>query len=292
MQEISQALRHAIDNGNPQRFLIVFESGDEFSNEDIVVSSGVHYKMYFNSETDLTIGLCPSAEISFTMLNDVNQISDFAFGTFTAYMGAAITEGTPTEAVQRTYTEHGQQVLYAFSPLGVFEAARPDVIKKLMIDITANDRMTLFDKDMPSATELGLTKPFTPLAVLQALCNHVGVTLKTTSFLNATSVSAAEWPEQFEDATMREVIGKIAEAACSNARFSRDGQLELVWFNQTGKTFNESDYTDFTPTWYETAQITGLHIRNADSTAELTLGTSGNDYMIQDNPFLRQVEST
>lgn len=292
MQAVSEALRNAIDNGNPQRVLLVFASGDEFTNEDIVVTSGLHYQMDFNSETDLTIGLCPSAEVKFTMLNDVGQLNNFEFGTFRAYLGAAITEGTATESVQRTYTEKGQLVTYAFTPLGTFIASRPDVVKKLMIEISANDQMTLFDEDMPAIEGLNLTAPYTPLSILQKLCTLKGVTLGTTEFLNS-GLTLSEWPEAFENMTMREVIGKIAEAACCNARFSRDGELELVWFNQTEKVFDEHDYTDFTPTWYETAAITGLNIRNDDGTAETPLGTGGNRYMIQGNPFLQsQTAST
>ena len=289
MQAVSSALRSAIDNGNPQRFLIVFASGDEFSNEDIVVSAGVHYRAYFNSETDLTIGLCPSAEISFTMLNDLNQLANFEFGEFTAYMGAAITEGTPTEEVQRTYTERGRQVLYAFTPLGVFNARRPDVIKKLMIEITANDRMTLLDKDMPSTEQLQITFPVTALNLLEALCTYIGVPLGSDGFENS-DVALTEWPESFDSSTVREVVGRIAELACCNALFDRNGELRMTWFRSTSKHYDEHDYTDFTPTWYTTAQIDRLHIRNRDSTAELVLGQGSNAYMIQDNPFLRQPE--
>ena len=289
MQEISQALRNAIDNGNPQRVLFIFKQDAEFSaeftNEDISITSGLKYAMYFNSETDLTIGLCPSAEIQFTMLNDADQVTDFTFGEFTAYLGAAIYEGTPTETVQRTYEEDGKNVLYAFSPLGVFIARRPDVVKKKLIDVTANDRMTLFDEEMPPAS--AFTQPYTPLSILQRLCNMKGVQLASTDFLNAQDITLTKWPDAFENATMREVIGMIAQAACSNAMFNRNGQLELVWFRQTNRTFNEHDYTEFTTTWYETASITGLHIRNEDSTTELKLGTDENSYLIQSNPFLR-----
>ena len=96
-------------------------------------------------------------------------------------------------------------------------------------------------------------------------------------------------PEQFENATMREVLGWVAEAACSNARFNRDGLLEFFWFNTSVVTrYDEHNYSDFTPTWYATAAIDGLHIRNGDSTKEYTIGGGDNAYMIQDNPFLRQ----
>lgn len=294
MYKISQTLRTAIAAGNPQRVLIEFThkpDGTEyspsvvFSNEDIVISNGLRLTEEFNPETDLTIGSCPSAEIQFTMLNDNGQLLDFEFGTFKAYLGARIDSGTPAQTAKtKTFTEGGETATYEFCPLGTFIAHRPDVVKKLMIDVDANDQMTLFDADMPTALQ---TYTGTLSGMATALCNQVGVTLKTATFLNST-MAVALTAEQVENATMREVLGWIAEAACSNARFNRDGQLEFVWFNQVNSIFDEHNYTDFTPTWYETKAIDGLHIRNADSTAEYTYGTGGNAYMIQNNPFLRQ----
>lgn len=294
MYQISQTLRTAIAAGNPQRVLIEFTNKPDgtayspsvvFSNEDIVVSNGLQLTEEFNPETDLTIGSCPSAEIQFTMLNDTGQLLDFEFGKFIAYLGARIDSGTPAQTAKtKTFTESGETVTYEFCPLGTFIARRPDVVKKLMIDVDANDQMTLFDADMPTALQ---TYTGTLSGMATALCNQVGVTLKTGTFLNST-MAVALTAEQVENTTMREVLGWIAEAACSNARFNRDGQLEFVWFNQVNSIFDEHNYTDFTPTWYQTKAIDGLHIRNADSTAEYTYGTGGNAYMIQNNPFLRQ----
>lgn len=294
MYQISQTLRTAIAAGNPQRVLIEFTNKPDgtayspsvvFSNEDIVVSNGLQLTEEFNPETDLTIGSCPSAEIQFTMLNDTGQLLDFEFGKFIAYLGARIDSGTPAQTAKtKTFTEGGETVTYEFCPLGTFIAHRPDVVKKLMIDVDANDQMTLFDADMPTALQ---TYTGTLSGMATALCNQVGVTMKTATFLNST-MAVALTAEQVENATMREVLGWIAEAACSNARFNRDGQLEFVWFNQVNSIFDEHNYTDFTPTWYQTKAIDGLHIRNADSTAEYTYGTGGNAYMIQNNPFLRQ----
>ena len=153
--------------------------------------------------------------------------------------------------------------------------------------IDANDQMTLFDEEMPSKTALNITYPITLYNLAAAMCSYLGVTLKDSSWLNST-LSVTKEPKQFDGATMREVLGWIAEAGCSNARFDRNGLLEFVWFSTVNKTYDENDYTEFTPAWYETAAIDGLHIRNADSTSEFTVGTGDNAYMIQDNPFLRQ----
>lgn len=297
MYTFSQTLATALAANNPQRVLIEFYKKPDgtayspvkqFSNEDILVSNGVKLTEEINPATDLTIGQCTSAEIQFDMLNDSSQLANFEFGRFRAYLGARIDTGTPASGAKtKNFTEGGVSRLYEFAPLGVFIAQRPDIVVVKTISVDANDLMTLFDVDMPSAETLNITYPITLASLAAAMCSHVGVTLKSNSWLNS-SLSVPKEPEQFESATMREVIGWIAEAGCSNARFSRGGQLEFVWFTTVSKTYNEHNYSEFTPTWYETAAIDGLHIRNADSTTEFKVATGENVYMIQDNPFLRQ----
>lgn len=297
MQTFSETLRAAIAARTPQRALIVFtmtpdgtmyDPAVEFTNEDILVTNGLKLKTEFNTETDLTIGFCPSAEIQFDMLNDRSQLADFEFGTFTAYLGARIDTGTPAQtAVTRTYTEHGKQALYEFAPLGVFIAERPDVVMKKAISVTANDQMTLFDIDMPDAATLGITYPVTLYGLVSAMCDHVGVTLGSASWLNST-ISVASAPTEFENVTMRDVLKWVAEAGCCTARFGRDGALQFCWFNQTNVALDEGNYAEFAATWYETKAIDSLHIRNDAATTELVLGTGDNAYLIQGNPFLKQ----
>lgn len=286
MYAVSAAFRNAMNDVNcDQRVLFQF-ANTSFSNEDINMNSGMELTESFNSSTDLEIGLCPSAEITFDLWNENHALDDFTFGKFTAYLGVEIKTGTPTE-MTRTY---GGKT-YAFIPLGVFDAPRPDVVRKRLITVTANDQMLLFDVDMPSASDLGITYPITAGNLLRAMCTHFGVQAASYTFLNSDMVLSAE-PESFGESTAREVLGWIAQIACSNARFNRLGKLEFVWFNNVSATYSETAYTDFSPSWYTVPQITGLHIRNADSTAEKVVGVKGqNAYMIQNNPFLRQDDS-
>lgn len=284
MQTLSTALRNAVDAGNPQRVLLVF-TDQEFSNEDILISSGVELNEKFNSEEDLTIGLTPSNILTFTMLNDTGQLAEFEFGWFTAYLGARIDSGTPTE-ITRTFTEGGATVTYAFAPIGTFYADRPKIVVKKTIEVTAYDQMLLFDEDMPTSASLGITYPTTVGGIFQKMCDHFNITPKATNFLNNDLVVSSE-PEDFGMATMRQVLGWIAECGCGNARFTRDGKLEIAWFNTTSKTYNERKYSEFSPAWYETEAINGLYYRNTSAGTETTNGTvKTNNYLLQDNPFL------
>lgn len=285
MQTISTALKNAMDAGNPQRVLFVF-GDDEFTNEDISMSDGVSLDEDFNTESELTIGLTPSSQISFTMMNDNGQLDDFAFGWFDAYIGARIDSGEPTETT-RTYTENGKTVTYAFAKIGRFYAEQPDIIDKYAVSVTAKDQMKLFeDTDMPSSTTLGITYPTTMVAVLQAMCTYLSITLEDSTFLNY-DLEVAKEPEDFSMATMRDVLGWIAEAACSNARFNRDGNLEIAWFTQTVNVYDEHDYKEFVPVRYEIAEINGCYFRDTNKTSETSNGTDKtNNYLVQDNPFL------
>ena len=300
MYTFSQTMQTALAAGNPQRVLLEFTHKPngtayspvkQFGNEDILISSGLKLNTEFIPDTDLAIGKCPSAEIQFEMLNDASQLSSFEFGKFVAYLGVRIDIGTPASGAKtKTYTENGNSKLYEFAPLGTFIAQRPDIVRKTTISVDANDQMTLFDVNMPSASALSISYPITLHNLASAMCAYVGVSLQSGTWLNDTKSVASE-PEQFDGATMRDVISWIAEAGCCNVRFNRNGILEFVWFNTVQKSFSENNYSEFTPAWYATKAIDGLHIRNADSTTEYTVGTGSNAYMIQDNPFLRQSDS-
>lgn len=300
MLTLSETMQTALNAGNPQRVLLEFTDPDSaeiqtFSNEEIAVDRGVRLSTAFNAEEDLTVGLCPSAQIQFTLLNDERQLADFRFGECAAWIGVRIDEGTPSEtAKKKFFTESGAQALYEFAPLGIFKVERPDVVAKDTIDITAYDRMALFeDEEMPSRADLaqGTSLPtsgnITLKQLLQAMCTKVGVTLATQTFLNS-GLEFTSWPSKyFESKTMKEVLRWIAEAAGSIARFNRQGQLEMTWFQEVNVTYDEHDYKDFVPTWYETMQIDGLKVRNQGETRESTIGTNPkNPYVIAGNPFL------
>lgn len=179
----------------------------------------------------------------------------------------------------------GTKETYEYYKLGTFIAPRPAVVKKRIIDMEANDQMTLFEDKW--ARGISISYPTTLSKLLTAICGMVDVKLKSTTFPNS-SLTVDTVPDAFEEATLSEVVYWIAEAAGCIARFDRDGLLELTWFNQTNAVFDEHDYSDFTPLSYHVETISQLHVRNQDSYEEAVVGSGDNAYMIQDNPFLRQ----
>ena len=177
---------------------------------------------------------------------------------------------------------------YEFCPLGWFTAERPKAPDVILIDMTCYDWMQKFEKDMPTAAELGVKYPITIRTLLNKICAKAGVARADTTFINSEAKINRE-PEDFERATMRDVVKWIAEAAGSNAKIDRDGKLALVWLQDTGQTYQATGYSEFNPYWYETKKVTKLYNRDTQGSAEKTYGTGDEGYLIQDNPLLKGV---
>lgn len=177
---------------------------------------------------------------------------------------------------------------YEFVPLGKFTAERPNVPAVNVIDFTCYDFMQKFEKDMPSAETLGFSYPVTLGTLFEKMCNHVGVSYRSSSFINS-GATIQKKPDAFDDATMREVMQWIAEAAASNARFDRDGYLVLDWIHDTDQEIDETGYSEFNPYWYETKTVNKLYNQASNGEYVNTYGSGSEGYLIQDNPLLEGV---
>ncbi len=176
---------------------------------------------------------------------------------------------------------------FEYCPLGCFVAKRPKAPDVIQIDMTCYDFMTKFDKDINDIT---VTFPATISELFVQLCTQIGVEyILPDPFINGTATIASR-PQDFDNATVRDVIKWIAEAACSNARFNRDGKMILDWIRDgTGQVLGAGNYSEFTPYWYETKQVTKLYNRDTQGSSQTTYGSGTEGYLIQDNPLLRGV---
>lgn len=182
----------------------------------------------------------------------------------------------------------GIQQVYEFCPLGYFSAERPKAPDTILIDMNCYDYMVKFDDDMPSNGELGVSYPVTLGNLLKKICDYAGVDCKSTKFINSTA-TLTERPKEFDNATMRDVIKWIAEAAAGNARIDRDGKLVIDWIRRTDITLTANNYETFDPYWYKTKKITKVYNRASDGSFESVSGTGKEAYLIQDNPILKGV---
>lgn len=177
---------------------------------------------------------------------------------------------------------------YEFVPLGKFTADKPERQRERLIRVTASDRMRLFDKSS-DGFYAALTYPATLGEIFTQLCAFVGVETETTTFINS-SKSFAEAPMTIKDGTCRELLSWIAEAACSFARFNRDGKLELAWFGTTGKKFTPRQTFSLTPAEYAVKKIDKLQVSVSKNDIGVVIPEDAsaaiNGYQIVDNPLL------
>lgn len=186
-----------------------------------------------------------------------------------------------TDTIMKDY-HGGVADTYEFAPLGTFIAPKPNVLRKAVVEVGAEDRMQLFDTDL---SEVEFEYPLMLETALDKLCESAGVQRVEQTITNA-DLSISQKPDMFEGATKRDLLSWIAEASATFARFDRYGRLELVRFSDTGVEYSEKDYVSLAPYTYKVPTIDKLHIRNANADNEEIAGEGDNGYLIQDNPFL------
>ena len=179
---------------------------------------------------------------------------------------------------------NGKTEKYEHVKLGEFIAQRPAIVRRRIIDLEAGDYMQLFADKMTK--DVTFSYPTTLSGLVSQMCSILGVKWAQTDFINS-SISVSEEPDDFKEATLQEILAWVAQAGCCYAKFNRDGKLEMRWFNQTDKTFGETDYSDFTPYSYQVEKVDKLYVRNSNSTEERAVGNGDNAYLLQNNPFLR-----
>lgn len=174
---------------------------------------------------------------------------------------------------------------YEYVPLGTFYFSTPEQRRVANISCEALDGMQKFNVDVDDWWA-SLQWPLTRGQLLQSLCTYVGVTLKTATFPGSTE-SIASAPMAGNGFVGKDVLGWIAETACSYARMGRDGGLELVWFAAQSVKLTQNQHFGDSPAEYETPAVQALHVMvaNTDLGVMLPENGSGNEYQVLDNPL-------
>lgn len=182
---------------------------------------------------------------------------------------------------------------YEYVPLGVFIADMPERRRSAVVNLTAQDRMKLFDRDASDWWN-SLAFPLTVKQILAQMCNYLGVPLATTGDFINSSRRFATSPLVADALTFRDILKWIAGGAGGYARFTRDGALELAWFNTQAIDIPENQYfPDYEIAEYNVPKITGLQILNASDDLGVLIGDRGNVYQMLDNPiFYGDTEDT
>lgn len=146
----------------------------------------------------------------------------------------------------------GRRQVFEYCRLGVFNAERPAKLADASVSLSGYDRMALFEKYMGSDITIGSGMTFG--AMLQYMCNVVGVPLATATFPNSALIYKKA-SKAFNSKNFREIVGYIAEAAGRIARMTRDGKLELVWLNTTNLRLTGDKYSAATIYSYQVKPI-------------------------------------
>ncbi|MDY4488465.1 MAG: hypothetical protein SPE18_10530 [Candidatus Limivicinus sp.] len=175
---------------------------------------------------------------------------------------------------------------WEYVPLGTFHIDTPTKRKVATISCEALDGMQKFNVDADDWWA-GLTWPMTRGELLARVCDFVGVTLGTATFLGS-DISIPSAPIAGNGLTGKDVLGWIAESAASYARMSRAGALELVWFTAQDVTLAQNQHFGDAPAEYTTPAITALHVMvmNSDLGVVVPDEPGDNEYQIMDNPLL------
>ena len=173
---------------------------------------------------------------------------------------------------------------YEYVPMGVFIADMPERRRSAVVNLTAQDRMKLFDRDASDWWN-SLTFPLTVKQIFTQMCNYLGVPLATTGDFINSSIRFATSPLVADALTFRDVLKWIAGGAGGYARFTRDGALELAWFNTQDIDIPANQYfPDYEIAEYNVPKITGLQILNASDDLGVLIGNRDNVYQMFDNP--------
>lgn len=266
--DISDDFLQAIKNKAPQDVRLEFTGGDVIGTSDIAITSGgLTYTEILNGETDVIFGRAVMSELSAVLINADSRFTNFDFSReFKAKVGVKV-GGT-----------------FEYISLGVFKGNRPDKVRGKLIDFTAHDRMSLFDKSAESFAD-GLTFPCTLGEIFAKLCAFCGVGCVSAVFPNSGKTFDKN-PLADTDYTCREILGYIAEAAGAYARMSRDGAVELVWFADVNYTVTRTDRFEMTESEFLTPPIDKLEVYNSYGDQLNTSGSGDIVYGISDNPFL------
>lgn len=215
-----------------------------------------------------------------------NKVKSWAGRGFVYDGGKALTNDKGQQSKVLKIYNDGTMERYEFVPLGKFIGERPNAPDQIAVQMTCYDLMQRLEEDMPTSGELKVSYPITLGSLYRKICDYVKIPIRSATFINSGATVDSE-PSEFGNSTMRTVIGWIAEAAGSNARIDRDGYMIMDWVRNTSQTYDETQYSDFEPYWYQTKKIAKLYNRDTGNSGEETYGNGKEAYLIQGNPFLR-----
>ena len=247
------------------------------SGSDIEMNGGCAWTELYNREEDFEVGEAVSSTFSVTLENSDGHLNNFVFGRCKVYANLYDSDNDEWISI----------------PMGVYIMNMPVKRRVSPIQATAYDQMVLFDKDAADWWDaLDFTNGLTLSDILTSLATYCGVSVKNASSITNGTYSYTEKPFDASEMTCRDVLAWIAGAAAGNARFGRNGYLEIKQF---GAVDYSIDYTtspticlEYDVAEYSTPVITRLQVAQSDSDIGAIIGNDDTtSYRMIGNGFMR-----
>lgn len=220
-----------------------------------------------NSSDALTMGCACSNKIT---VNLINPPLDFAYdgAAFTAEVGLLLND---------------RPITYEWIPLGKFYGADPETNNDFKnLKLTAYDgfcKMTgKYNAKVPSETTLQAVYD----DLREQLYESCGITLKARTL---PEYSITEFP--YLDITYTQAIGYVAGCLGEMARFDRNGELELVWYADSGQLIDRKmQYMNgFKRTTETPLDVTSISTGTKDNAIVRGNGANGTSIVFE-NPYM------
>lgn len=243
-----------------------------------ISANGIHFSEFFNKEEDVYIGRSNSSQMSATLLNMDGGLNNFTYGKCKIYIDI-YDVGTAT---------------WYPCPMGVYIVGTPAKRRTSLVAITANDCMDTLNVYCDDWWN-GLTfdASTTLYDILDSLATYNSFHLSTATYSNMLNADNTIEQMPFtvnKNTTFRDVVEMIAEASGCNARFDRNGYLELAPFSSA--SFTVSCDTIPTPCLgidvaeYSVSSIDYMEAKDNFIGISSTYGAGNNGYVITDNLFI------
>ena len=262
--------------------LLKRNSTDTDSNGRVnITAAPVTFTEYYNPNTNIEIGRCPSNTVSMVWMNDDGAISAIPFDVYTRC---------------KIFIDLWMNNAWQPVPMGVYMIEKPKRLKVSNVSLTCYDQMKKLDapagdwfNSWISYGQSGLT--FSDY--VDSMCYVLGISYYSESMqeLINDDYSFMEPPFDASEMTYRDILQYICEANAACAHFDRYGKLVFspcFDFTSGTRVFGYSDddgIFDYTQAEYTAQAVTGVTINSSVDDVGVVSG-SGNMYLISENAFL------
>lgn len=264
MYPVSDAYAEKIIS-NDRSFLVQLTFGSTVISNTAV--QNITLEEIVNATDTLTIGSACSHKITVNLMNAPTDI-DYENSSFTAIAGLRITE-TPTK--------------HEGIPLGTFYVATAETSNDFKnLTLTAYDgfyKMTgKYEANVPESTTLQAVYD----DLKTQLYENCGITLKAREL---PSFPIEHFP--YLDLTYTQAVGYVAGCLGEFARFDRKGELELVWYSDSGEIIdrNQQYMNGFKRTTDKALTVTSISTGTKDNPIVRGSGASGININFE-NPYI------